>query len=92
MSKLRIRRQPHATRARNIRGFARDAMIAFAMFALVGTAILANGTAAATGYDRPVAVLVLSLVFSAAMAFNLAFLRHLSRVYASPRRGGGGRN
>jgi hypothetical protein len=32
-------------------------------------------------------LLILGLVFSAMVAFNLAFLRHLRRVYASPRQG-----
>jgi hypothetical protein len=32
-------------------------------------------------------LLTLGLVFSAMVAFNLAFLRHLRRVYASPRQG-----
>lgn len=33
------------------------------------------------------ALLLLSIAFAAIFAFNLAFLRHLRRVYASPRRG-----
>jgi hypothetical protein len=33
------------------------------------------------------AVALLSITFAAIAAFNLAFLRHLRRVYASPRRG-----
>jgi hypothetical protein len=32
-------------------------------------------------------LLILGLAFSAMVAFNLAFLRHLRRVYASPRQG-----
>jgi hypothetical protein len=32
-------------------------------------------------------LMILGLVFSAMVAFNLAFLRHLRRVYASPRQG-----
>ena len=32
-------------------------------------------------------LLIVGLVFSAMVAFNLAFLRHLRRVYASPRQG-----
>ena len=36
--------------------------------------------------SRPQAQLLLSLAFAAIMAFNLAFWRHLRRVYASPRR------
>jgi hypothetical protein len=42
-------------------------------------------TARATGTTSAFALL--ALVFSAVVAFNLAFLRHLVRVYASPRRG-----
>lgn len=33
-------------------------------------------------------VIILGLAFTAIIAFNLAFLRHLRRVYASPRHGG----
>lgn len=33
-------------------------------------------------------VIILGLAFTAIIAFNLAFLRHLRRVYASPRQGG----
>lgn len=36
-------------------------------------------------------VIILGLAFTAIIAFNLAFLRHLRRVYASPRYGGGRR-
>jgi hypothetical protein len=32
-------------------------------------------------------LIILGLVFSSMVAFNLAFLRHLRRVYASPRQG-----
>jgi hypothetical protein len=32
-------------------------------------------------------LLIVGLVFSSMVAFNLAFLRHLRRVYASPRQG-----
>lgn len=37
---------------------------------------------------RSQGVIILGLAFTAIIAFNLAFLRHLRRVYASPRRGG----
>lgn len=37
---------------------------------------------------RSQGVIILALAFTAIIAFNLAFLRHLGRVYASPRPGG----
>lgn len=39
------------------------------------------------GTDWRTAFYLLAAVFSAVVAFNLAFVRHLARVYASPRRG-----
>jgi hypothetical protein len=39
--------------------------------------------------DRGTAILILALVFSSIVAFNLWFFRHLRRVYAPSRRGGG---
>lgn len=41
--------------------------------------------------DRVVMVAILASVFAAIIAFNLWFLRHLGRVYASTRPGGGRR-
>lgn len=38
--------------------------------------------------DRILVVAILASVFAAIIAFNLWFLRHLGRVYASPRPGG----
>ena len=37
--------------------------------------------------DRTRTLILLSLTFAGLAALNLAFLRHLRRVYASPRRG-----
>ncbi|MFM9942353.1 MAG: hypothetical protein ACKVP7_22955 [Hyphomicrobiaceae bacterium] len=37
--------------------------------------------------QQPTAMIVLGLTFTLIFAFNLAFWRHLRRVYASPRRG-----
>ncbi|MEW5963953.1 MAG: hypothetical protein AB1749_10375 [Pseudomonadota bacterium] len=45
------------------------------------------GRPLARGAGTASAFALLALVFSAVVAFNLAFLRHLVRVYASPRRG-----
>jgi hypothetical protein len=42
------------------------------------------------GTDRGTAILILALVFSSIVVFNLWFFRHLHRVYADPRRGGRG--
>ncbi len=42
--------------------------------------------------SKGVALLLLGLTFSFMFTFNLAMLRHLRRVYASPRRGTWGRN
>lgn len=63
---------------------------------LVGSSLAGLQTVAATHSisprTRPVrpddtqARLLLSLAFAVIMAFNLAFWRHLRRVYASPRR------
>lgn len=41
--------------------------------------------------DRTLAVAILASVFATIIAFNLWFLRHLGRVYASSRPGGGRR-
>ena len=41
--------------------------------------------------SRPSTVAVLAATFATMFAFNLAILRHLRRVYASPRRDGWGR-
>jgi hypothetical protein len=41
------------------------------------------------GTDRGTAILILALVFSSIVAFNLWFFRHLRRVYAPSQRGGG---
>jgi hypothetical protein len=46
---------------------------------------LVHGTAKAEA-GREQALLLLSLAFAAILACNLAFWRHLRRVYASPRR------
>jgi hypothetical protein len=43
--------------------------------------------ALATAASHGKTFLVLSLTIAGMAAFNLAFLRHLRRVYASPRRG-----
>lgn len=43
------------------------------------------------GADYTSAVVLLTFMFAAVMAFNLAFLRHLGRVHASPRSRGRGR-
>jgi hypothetical protein len=42
------------------------------------------------GTDRGTAMLILAMVFSSIVAFNLWFFRHLRRVYAVSRRGGAG--
>jgi hypothetical protein len=44
-------------------------------------------TRIARSTEQTQGLLILGLVFSAMVAFNLAFLRHLRRVYASPRQG-----
>ncbi len=45
-----------------------------------------------TQMSRPLTVAILASMFAAIIAFNLWFLRHLGRVYASPRRGTGRRS
>ena len=53
---------------------------------LIATKFDAKPTAqvARSGDDRKTRI-ILALVFASLVAFNLAFLRHLRRVYASPR-------
>jgi hypothetical protein len=46
---------------------------------------LAEGFVSPTNQKR-FTIILLGVVFSASVAFNLAFWRHLRRVYASPRR------
>jgi hypothetical protein len=46
-----------------------------------------SSTRVARTTEQTQGLLILGLVFSAMVAFNLAFLRHLRRVYASPRQG-----
>ncbi|MHA1179676.1 MAG: hypothetical protein ACTSSR_03005 [Alphaproteobacteria bacterium] len=64
--------------------------------AVVATVVPAQHTGAVTEIrqsDPNTAFLLLGGIFSALMALNLAFIRHLRREYASPRRGawrGGG--
>ena len=63
--------------------------------AMAATTIPAHSESGVTGLrqaDRKSAFLLLGAIFSALMALNLAFIRHLRREYASPRRGawGGG--
>ena len=64
--------------------------------AVVATVVPAQHTGAVTDIrqlDPNTAFLLLGGIFSALMALNLAFIRHLRREYASPRRGvwrGGG--
>ena len=76
-------------------GLSQGTDTAGAMAAAVRAMIPVPGNASAsvaTAPDRGLAIIMLAAVFSAAIAFNLAFLRHLGRVYASPRRAGGGRS
>jgi hypothetical protein len=47
---------------------------------------LIHSTVKAQGGGRDQGLLLLSLAFAAILACNLAFFRHLRRVYASPRR------
>ena len=56
--------------------------------AVVATAVPVPHTATATGLHsttRDTAYMLLAGIFSALVAFNLAFFRHLRREYASPR-------
>ena len=58
--------------------------------AVVATVVPAQHTGAVTEIrqsDPNTAFLLLGGIFSALMALNLAFIRHLRREYASPRRG-----
>lgn len=51
-------------------------------------AILVSQPSTGTDADRTGAMVLLAAVFAALFSFNLAFFRHLRRVYAAPRRGG----
>lgn len=56
--------------------------------AVVATAVPVPDAGAASGLHSPskeTAFLLLAAIFSALVAFNLAFFRHLRREYASPR-------
>lgn len=56
--------------------------------AVVATAVPVPHAAAGTGLrntTRDTAYVLLAAIFSALVAFNLAFFRHLRREYASPR-------
>ncbi len=58
--------------------------------AVVATAVPVPQSAAVSGLrntPRDTAYVLLAGIFSALVAFNLAFFRHLRREYASPRRG-----
>jgi hypothetical protein len=46
-----------------------------------------QSTRVARAPEQSQSLIILGLVFSSMVAFNLAFLRHLRRVYASPRQG-----
>ncbi len=61
--------------------------------AVVATAVPVQHTGTVTEIrqsDPNTAFLLLGGIFSVLMALNLAFIRHLRREYASPRRGGWG--
>lgn len=57
----------------------------------VASGVRRDGTIAGRGTVPASAYALLALVFSAVVAFNLAFLRHLVRVYAAPSLGQWGR-
>lgn len=72
---------------------AADAALGLVAFVLL-SAILSGSTAVTsfsawtlTRLDGNPNGMILAVVFSMIVAFNLAFYRHLRRVYASPRRG-----
>jgi hypothetical protein len=50
----------------------------------------AAGRQPSVALDQRQAMILLSVAFAVIVAVNLAFLRHLRRAYASPRRSGGG--
>ena len=61
--------------------------------AVVATGVQVQHAGAVTGFrktDQNTAFLLLGAIFSLLMALNLAFIRHLCREYASPRRGAWG--
>jgi hypothetical protein len=62
-------------------------LIAAAVATAVPTSHSSAMSAGLRHTPRPTAFALLAGIFSALVAFNLAFLRHLRREYASPRRG-----
>lgn len=66
----------------------RDSIAALGFFTIVaGGSSFANGAAGVLeSSDRTIATIVLAMVFSGVVAFNLAFLRHLRTIYASAAR------
>lgn len=68
-------------------GFVAFLLLAVAMGGEASHAAPYTAAAQAGGTGPASAYALLALVFSAVVAFNLAFLRHLVRVYTSPSRG-----
>jgi len=63
-----------------------DALAGLTAFAAI--AFAAGGRWPATP-DRTMTFVLLAVLFSGLVAFNLAFFRHLRRAYSPPRRGTG---
>ncbi len=84
--------EDHST-AKSLARVAADAALGFAAFVFLtlllsrgaDSAVFARGPGASAANLVPLGLL--SVCFSLIVAFNLAILRHLRRVYASPRRG-----
>ena len=54
----------------------------------IGIAAAADGSSIGAALDRNASAVLLAGAFSAMVVFNLAFVRHLRRAYAPPRKTG----
>lgn len=52
----------------------------------IGIAAASDGTTLSASLDRNASAVLLAGAFSAMVVFNVAFVRHLRRAYADPRR------
>jgi hypothetical protein len=69
-----------------------DLLAGLAVFALLAgltgwhmdIAVAADGSTVAAALDKNVSAVLLAVAFSAMAVFNMAFIRHLRRAYATP--------
>jgi hypothetical protein len=69
-----------------------DLLAGLAVFALlvgltgwhIGVAAASDGSTVAAAFDKNASAVLLAVAFSAMAVFNVAFVRHLRRAYATP--------